>query len=211
MPCSRSIIAAALILVSVWSAPPATRAQSGDTEETGNAVKARFVEIQNIAGFSGFFNLGQGTVRIVAILSPTAETSLDAYMEIQRIMEDTPNKRLRAFIVYVPLGDQDSRERAIDLAAQFPDRRVAHIWDPQMAVGQALDPVGGLSLPLGTACYLFDTNAVVKDEPTPPAFSAAIREDTFDGAALEAVARDLLANLATKHTDMYRHRAGDGK
>jgi hypothetical protein len=200
----RSLIAATMIALC------ALPAQTGAADK---APKARFVEIENIASFSGFFNLGQGTVRILAILSPSSESSLSAYQEIQRIMEETSNNRLRAFIVYVPVSDQDSRARALDLAAQFPDRRVAHVWDPQKAIAAALPGPSEPASENPLACYLFDTNAAVKDGFSQPALSSPIAADgtSFDATALETEARDLLARFAAKHPNTSRRRAGDGQ
>ena len=156
---------------------------------------ARFVSIENIQGFSGFFNVGQGTVRIVSILSPSTPECVARIDAIRSLLESVPSKRVRVYIVFTPQGEEDSQRIALIRGADLTDRRVACFWDPNGAVAAALAPV--LDAAAGkTPCLLFDTDAVLRDPPDAPTMwmsSAAAKGDhAFDAAALHAAVMERL-------------------
>jgi len=151
--------------------------------------QTRFVSIENIQGFSGFFNVGQGTVRIVSILSPSGPDCAARLDAIRSLLESIPSKRVRVYVVFIPQGEEDSQRSALIRGADLTDSRVACFWDPsgvvRTALAPVLDPTAGK-----TPCLVFDTDAVLRDRPDAPTLwmsSASGKGDhAFDAATLRA-------------------------
>jgi hypothetical protein len=75
------------------------------------------------------FNAADGTVRIVALVSPTCGACLRGATDLQTHVFDTiPAAKVRALVVWVAkLG---ARESDVDEATHtIPDHRATHFWD----------------------------------------------------------------------------------
>lgn len=173
-----------------------------DTPQTPGSTgpSARFVTIDRADWFTGFFNIARGTVRFVCVLSPTDPDCREAFDTIRRIMETTPSKRLRAYMVYQPSAEGDSREVAFQLAAGLNEPRVAHFWDPTFSMSRLLAPVADSDDPAEPRCYVFDPNAVLSDgAPGNPVLMMDPRADEgphpFDPDGLAATVESMLADL----------------
>jgi hypothetical protein len=195
----RSAVGAAVVVVCTLCAADAISKQSPPRSERS----ARFVELPDVNGFLGFYNLGQGTVRILALVSPTCPQCRAAFDEIQRIMETISTNRLRAYIVFQPVRDQDRMLRAFRLAVELNQPRVTHFWDPTLSVSARLKPIARSDDLTESRCYVFPTNAMVTDAPDEPTLvmdpHASTGPTAFDGEVLEATVRDLLARFEAEH------------
>jgi hypothetical protein len=54
------------------------------------------------------------------------------------------SKKLRAYLVWVPMVDGDSAEAARLEASLYPDSRISHYWDPDGKLAAELGPRLGL-------------------------------------------------------------------
>lgn len=172
---------------------------------------ARFVSIANIEGFSGFFNVGQGTVRIVAIVPATSTDGEACLAGLRRIFEGNPSRRLRAYVVFIPLSDTDTQRDALMRGAHLSDGRIACFWDPNRVVFNALRPVLG-SKAAPTSIMVFDTDAVLRDTIKAPTLSMSATtsddEGGFDADALEAAIAERLDAFEKRQNES---PAGDGQ
>lgn len=188
-----AIVLLAYVPATAWAQPAQTPSQAPHN--------TRFVEIQNILGFSGFFNLGQGTVRMLVLLPPSCKDCVEMFHEVRRIMDETTTKRLRAFIVFMPTSEADTRSLALTIPGDFVEYRVSYFWDPNFAVAKELGKIAGPHDPTHGACLLFDTGSVVKDKPDEPTLwlSPHGGEDpAFDAGLLNERVHELLTRFQEK-------------
>ncbi len=168
----------------------------------GSAGNARFVEIENIEGFSGFFNLSQGTVRIVSLMSASCPECRSGFNEIKRIMDTTPTRRLRTYIVFMPVDEHDTRSIAMTLLANLNDRRASYFWDPMFAVGSVFNSITGSDEPVRDTHFLFDTDAVIRETPTTPILWMHQHKHgdnpVMNGDVLEKRVHELLSRIENK-------------
>jgi hypothetical protein len=137
------------------------------------------------------------------VISPTSPDCQAAFDEIHRIMEAIPSKRLRAYIVYQPTREGDTRESAVALAAKLNESRAVHFWDPNHAIARLLASASDTDDATQNRCYLFPTNAMLTVPPPAPALAMDPQSHdgpaVFDGAALEAAVREQLTRFEAEH------------
>ena len=125
-------------------AAPATGSPAGP--EGGAAV----LEVDSLAGVTGFFNLGQGAVRIVALVSPTSPECVAGLDSIGALLSRFPSRRLRTYVVFMPMLDSDTRISALVRVGELTDRRVVFFWNQNRSVGDAFGPLISFDGPRGT-------------------------------------------------------------
>jgi hypothetical protein len=86
----------------------------------------------------GAFNADAGTVRIVALVSPTCGACLRGATDIQAVFGDIGDSRLRGYIVWVP--KLDGQENNVPEATHtVADPRAGHYWDANGYLVHAYD------------------------------------------------------------------------
>lgn len=194
--------AAAVVAAVVLCAAQATAQPPSPTEQPVDVQKPveiqnRFVKIDNALGFNGFFNIGQGAVRIVALMSPTCPRCVAGFEELSRIMKEIPSRRLRPYVVFMPVLEGDTPVAALELGAKMLDRRASYFWDPNVSVRDEFQALTGKDVGDLHVCFLFDTDAVIRDKPDQPVWwmEHAADGSAFNSPALEANVRELLDRL----------------
>ncbi len=142
--------------------------------------------LANFTSLSTIMNLARGAVRIVAIVSPSSPEAAASMDAIASVLGDIPSKRLRAYVILSQAREDDSRVRALDLAARHRDRRIVYLWDPGTAVAAAMAPLTGSSD--GTVhgvFFLYDTDATFTTVPPAPVLWMQLGANV-DGPALDA-------------------------
>lgn len=193
----RQLLATAGIALLVIFATTVAGAQSAEKPAQSES-NARFVQIENLDGFTGFFNLGQGTVRILALTSPSGDGCAQMLAEIERIMRETPVNRLRAYVVFAPANDADDRRTALAAASKYVESRVAYFWDPNQSVARAFQPIAGSHDPSQGGCLLYDTGSIVRKTPDEPALWLDADGSGFDGKTLDSRVHELLDRFQEK-------------
>lgn len=80
-------------------------------------------------GFKEAFNSAADKPRLIGIFSPTCGHCLQACSELQEILKQRPEARLRVFLLWGPFMQRDTRSLAIRATGYLPDNRVRHFWD----------------------------------------------------------------------------------
>ncbi len=164
----------------------------------------RIVEISKFNELAGIFNLGQGAVRIVSIVSPTCKSCVDALNALDEIMQSIPGKRLRSYVVFVPMMDEDDRFAAVIAAGAHDDPRTTFFWDPAVTTGNAWKELVGISTPAWDVYFLYDTDATFDDGPNMPETwmhqHSAIAGPEFDSSRLKVETRALLASFEQRQS-----------
>jgi hypothetical protein len=180
----RSTLLAAVTLV-LAACGSAVRAQPAPAPGDTAAVQQSVPRLGNLVNLATVLNLARGTVRIVAVVSPTSPTAAEGLGVIASILEAIPSKRLRAYVILTRAGDADTQTRALNLAAHHRDRRIVYLWDPDRIVETAFAPlVGQTGEPAREVYLLYDTAASFTTVPATPTLWMHMNP-RLDGARLE--------------------------
>lgn len=92
------------------------------------------IEIQTLSfdakAFKEAFNAASDRPRLVGIFSPTCGHCLKACSELQEILKEKPDARLKVFLLWAPfMHKRDNLSLAQRATGYLPDSRVEHFWD----------------------------------------------------------------------------------
>ena len=180
----RSTLLASLLILSASHAAGA-RAQSAATADETSPPQMVVPQLANFMSLATVMNLARGTVRVVAIVSPSSPDAAKGMEVIGDILHDIPSKRFRAYVILTHALAADSPTRALDLAARHPDRRIVYVWDPDGVVATAVAPViGPTEAPAYNVFLLYDTDAAFTTAPSTPVLWMHLHPG-IDGPPLE--------------------------
>jgi hypothetical protein len=149
--------------------------------------------VEKYAHVAAFLNLGQGTVRIVAVVPTGLESSLGVVDTLASIVHGTPSKRLRVYVILRGENDADSPLHAAVLAGRASDPRLVYFWDPTGDVARAWASSE-------TACaWLYDTSAKFADAPPKASLTVSPTSVGHDarlaGASLRATSGEMIRRV----------------
>lgn len=116
------------------------------------------------------FNRDRGKVRLMQIYSPTCRTCRTCSRVIDRYVFDTiSEQRLRGYIIWEPVLESDTREKAEGAVALVVDPRVRHFWANSLELTQIFaGPVGIKEPPVWDLMMVFSADAEWRDTPPVP-------------------------------------------
>jgi hypothetical protein len=179
----RSILLAAFF-ISICDTQ-ALRAQAPPAPADTTGAQTVIPRLANFTSLATILNLARGTVRILAVVSPTSPGA-DAGLEaITSILSEIPSKRLRAFVILSSSSEADTRARSLGFAAAHVDRRIVYVWDPEAAVNAALTSSEGLAgAPALDVLLLYDTAATFTTNAPAPVMWIPLGGDPVDAGPL---------------------------
>ncbi|HEX5133476.1 MAG TPA: hypothetical protein VFX92_13455 [Candidatus Krumholzibacteria bacterium] len=183
MQCSRLTTTALAVLIAL---PAVARAQSSPAPDDSAAAQQLVPRLVNLSSLATIMNLGRGSVRIIAVIAPSAPGAEDGLDVLASVFENIPGKRLRAYVLLTRATDADTHVRALSLAARLRDRRVVYLWDPDGIGASLTAPLTGTPAPPGAGVYcLYDTDATFGPAAPEPALWMEAGSDPA-GPPLEA-------------------------
>ena len=147
----RTLLVALALLAPATGSPAFAGAAAGSD--------TRVLEVDSLGGVAGFFNLGQGAVRIVALVSPTSPECATALDSIAALFSRNASRRLRAYVIFMPMLEADAKLAVLERVAELPDRRIVFFWNENRAVGDAFGAATGFDGTAWNAYALYDTDA----------------------------------------------------
>ena len=143
------------------------------------------------------FNADIGTVRVIALVSPTCGACLRGAADLQAdVFARIGDRRLRGYIVWVP--KLDGHESNVPEATHtVADPRAAHFWDADGYLVHAYDPVLGLGQDAWDVYLLYGPDARWStDQPPAPGYwmhqLSGVNGLTLDARAFADHTRTLL-------------------
>lgn len=82
------------------------------------------------------FQQDSGKVRLIALLSPVCPACRRGFADMQSVLKDIPDNRLRVHIVWLPMFPGDSRSWAQTRSDEFKDDRLSYYWDGGRVTGE---------------------------------------------------------------------------
>ncbi len=115
----------------------------------------------------------------------------------QQILEALPNEKVKVYVVWTPVLQEDNRQAAAEAMRLVADNRAEHFWDADKSLGHSLGKV--VTLPRGRKLawdvyFAFDATTKWNDVPPKPAdwmHQLGTDERSLDGEKL----RDLVEKL----------------
>ena len=95
-----------------------------------------------------------GKVTLIALLSPVCPACRHGFTDMQTILKNIPDDRLRVHIVWLPNFPGDNKSRAETRTAEFNDSRVSYYWDGDKCTDAEWQKVLGIDKSGGT-CISF--------------------------------------------------------
>ena len=112
-----------------------------------------------------WFNSTSDAIRIISILSPTGVSGLEF---TEQVFKRCDSKRLRSFVIFLPMFESDTMEAAEKIAKSMTEERISRGWDQEKILGNLFSRVLKLK---STAfeVYLLYSPRIVWDMIDPPA------------------------------------------
>jgi hypothetical protein len=149
------------------------------------------------------FNADRGKVRLLAVLSPSCQQCVVNAAIVQRtVLQKIGDERLHAYVVWLPILDDDSRAAAARAGAVLHDPRAVQMWAAEPGLRDVLRGPLAVQREVWDVVLVYGPEAVWEGEtPPPPAYLSHMWEDLdllraeqFDGLRLADQVRSLLAS-----------------
>jgi hypothetical protein len=92
------------------------------------------------------------------------------YSEMQSILKNAQDNRIRAYFVWLPVMRSDDRESALERSKEFTDQRLSHYWDGDGLTGKAWDGVLKTGQLAWDVYLLYAPSASWEQTPPAPTF-----------------------------------------
>ena len=103
----------------------------GNTLETDSIYDIK--EITDFSSLQKAFQQGNGSVRLVALLSPSCPYCIKGYRYMIKLLEEIVDERLKMYIIWEPMLSGDSKELADKVSKEVNDpRMVFQAWDENL-------------------------------------------------------------------------------
>ena len=139
-----------------------------------------------------------GKVKLVALLSPVCPACRRGFADMQSVLKNVSDDRVRAYIIWLLMFPGDSRSWAQTRSNEFSDSRLSYYWDGGRTIGEEWRKVLGMDNTAWDVYLLYGSN-VEWDKGTPtPAFwmhqlggvtkAPRLNRDEFEGKLKELLA-----------------------
>ena len=83
-------------------------------------------------------------VTLLALISPVCPLCRHGFTDLQAVLKNIPDDRLRAHIVFLPMYVGDNKSQAQTRMQEFNDNRVTYYWDGNKLIGSEWEKVLGI-------------------------------------------------------------------
>lgn len=106
------------------------------------------------------------------------------FSDVQKVMKQVRDKRLRVSIVWMPILETDDRNSAMERSKEFLDTRVAYYWDANRITGPLWQEVMKIPAFAWDIYFLYDKGGHWTSKPTVPVFYMHQLRGALDGPLL---------------------------
>lgn len=89
------------------------------------------IELHTFDQLTDQFNHDNRRTRVIALMSPGDPLSQRVFEDLKDIFAGIDDDNLRLYAVWLPILEDDSREKALKRAGSFADKRMISIWDSE--------------------------------------------------------------------------------
>ncbi len=140
-----------------------------------------------------------GKVKLIALLSPICPYCRRGFADVQSVLKNVPDDRVRAYIVWLPMFPGDSRGWAQTRSNEFSDPRLSYYWDGGKLTGEDWGKALGIDRTAWDVYFLYGSNAEWNKATPVPAFwmhqlGGVTKAPILNKSDFEAKLKDLLAS-----------------
>ncbi len=140
-----------------------------------------------------------GKVKLIALVSPICPACRRGFADMQSVLKNVLDDRLRAYIVWLPMFPGDSRSWAQTRSNEFSDPRVSYYWDGGRLTAEDWGKVLGIDRTAWDVYFLYGSNAEWNKGTPTPAFwmhqlGGVTKAPMLNKSDFEAKVKELLAS-----------------
>ena len=105
------------------------------------------------------FQQDSGKVRLVVLVSPVCPECRRGFTDMQSVLKEIPDSRLRAYIVWLPMFPSDSRSWAQTRSDEFKDDRLSYYWDGSRLTGEEWSKTLGIDRTAWDVYFLYGSGS----------------------------------------------------
>lgn len=141
-----------------------------------------------------------GKVTLIALLSPVCPECRHGFTDMQSVLKNIPDDRLRAHIVWLPMFPGDNKGRAQTRTEEFNDSRVSYYWDGDKLTGAEWQKALGIDKAAWDVYLLYGPNTRWDGATPTPAFwmhqlNGVTKAPCLNKSEFETKVKELLASL----------------
>ena len=157
-------------------------------------------DLNNLEPLKEAFKRDRGTVRLVALLSPVCPMCRSGFADVQKVLKNISDARLKVYIVWLPMFPSDSKEWAQTRSEEFSNKRLSYYWDSERITGKEWQKVLGMKSVAWDVYLLYGAESQWDKELAAPDFwmhqlGAVTNAPRLDEGAFEAKAKALLSQV----------------
>ena len=136
-----SLAVLALTLIAIPWGLRAEDSTDASTEASTGTSTGTF-DLETFSELSEAFNEHDGTVRLVALLSPSCGYCVKGYRYMRKLLEEIDDPRLTMLVAWEPMLSGDTRALAFKMAKKETDPRMVYqVWDQERVTGDSYTEV----------------------------------------------------------------------
>jgi len=116
------------------------------------------------------FQQDSGKVRLIALVSPVCPECRRGFADMQNVLKEIPDNRLRAYIVWLPMFPSDSRSWAQTRSDEFRDDRLSYYWDGGKVTGEEWAKTLGINRTAWDVYFLYGSGVEWNGAAPAPSF-----------------------------------------
>ena len=116
------------------------------------------------------FQQDSDRVRLIALLSPVCPACRRGFADMQSVLKDVPDSRLRVYIVWLPMFPGDSRGWAQTRSDEFKDDRLSYYWDGDKLTGEEWNKTLDLNRTAWDVYFLYESGSKWDGAAPAPSF-----------------------------------------
>jgi hypothetical protein len=116
------------------------------------------------------FQQDSGKVRLIALVSPACPDCRRGFADMQYVLKEIPDSRLRAYIVWLPMFPGDSRSWAQTRSDEFKDERLSYHWDGGKVTGEEWAKTLGINRTAWDVYFLYGSESKWEAAAPAPSF-----------------------------------------
>ena len=139
-------------------------------------------------------------VTLIVLVSPVCPLCRHGFTDIQSVLKNVSDDRLRVHIVFLPMYPGDNKSRAQSRADEFNDARVSYYWDGDKLTGKEWQKVLDIESIAWDVYLLYGPNSYQDGSTAKPAFwmhqlEGVTKAPCLNKAEFESKIKELLATL----------------
>lgn len=155
-----AVVVVALIAVAVVTA----------LARRGNKGGSPMQDLSSTEQLKQQFQQDSGKVRLVALVSPVCPECRRGFADMQYVLKEIPDNRLRAYIVWLPMFASDSRSWAQTRSDEFKDDRLSYYWDGGKLTGEEWSKTLGINRTAWDVYFLYGSGSQWDGAAPAPSF-----------------------------------------